>query len=380
VTFTGWVLSLLIGVLPLAYWPGSTSYHGLKWTLIATAAGGLMARGAWGFHRSISRRLIWVLASLLAVILATGIAARHPMLAMRELAIAWCWVVLVFGFGMIRSNPALTRRILGVGVLGMMPVCLLGFAQMAKVPGMPVPADNNLPGISTLGNQNYLGGLAAAWLYPSLALWFPWRRVGFLAVTASIVLLVTLLASRTTGAILATAAAGCLGGLGVALARRRRVAHVPRLLVAGLGAALLATAIGSVLLVGGQPRVPFLHAVADANAGDARLTNWTAAATMVRNHPGLGVGPGHYQVHWIETRAQLTRDHPQTPWAQHRVRATRAHHDWLQWLAETGLLGLIWGVMAIWVIGRELSGKRMDVADHALGAGIVTSLSMRRRR
>lgn len=69
-----------------------------------------------------------------------------------------------------------------------------------------------------------------------------------------------------------------------------------------------------------------------------RLAHWQAAINMANDHPFLGVGLGNYEVVYADYRV------PSWPNA-----LGHAHNDYLNTLAETGLIGLI-GYLAGWLV------------------------------
>ncbi|MGE3309173.1 MAG: O-antigen ligase family protein [Limisphaerales bacterium] len=94
--------------------------------------------------------------------------------------------------------------------------------------------------------------------------------------------------------------------------------------------------IGVLLLIGGvaSTKTRFLQkrlAAADDLNPQARNTRpmiWSAATKMWRDHPWLGVGPGHFSVRFKQYRTHWVDAEPE-----------RAHNDYLDGLAEWGLAG-----------------------------------------
>jgi O-antigen ligase len=104
-------------------------------------------------------------------------------------------------------------------------------------------------------------------------------------------------------------------------------------------------------------RGPALAAdVAQAEVTDAsfatveRLAHWAAAGSMWSQRPWLGQGPGHYEIAYAAHRL------PRWP-----APLGHAHNDYLQALAETGLLGLLaWLALLaalLWTCARAALGR-----------------------
>ena len=388
----GWLITILVGVLPVAFGPGSTAVHALKWTLWAPTAGRVLLRVAkdgWQCRRwslPVPRCLVLACAALLISQLVSSVAAANPRLALRAVAETACWTVLALTIAVVAREPRVAWRLMLTLVLGLVPAGLFGLGQMLGIPGVPVPSDGNLPGISTLGNQNYLAGLMAIGLWPSVTLWTgrPLRRL--LAILATLVLMAALLMADAVGAILAAAGAGVMLAGASLLIRYRRVRLVVWWQAAILAGGLIATTAGSLLLVDdilgrSSTRVPVVHQLAARNSADARLTNWAVAVDMAVQRPVLGVGPEHYQLRWLDSRARLPVTHPDLRWAEHRPRATHVHNDYLQWVTETGLLGVVAliGVASCLLAGWRARWRESEFGperryDLWLDAGVLTAL------
>jgi O-antigen ligase len=167
-------------------------------------------------------------------------------------------------------------------------------------------------------------------------------------------------------------------GLASRLLRASRTLAARGLLVV----ALLAGAITTVVLVGGDPLVGRVDSIAgelDRKTADTftlRPSIWRATLKLIKDHPVAGVGFGGY---WIA----ITKYHA----ASGETTPQEAHNDYLELLASGGIIGLaigFWFVLAlIRTARRKLARLRSaDVADTstsfvraaALGAltGIMT--------
>ncbi len=169
------VLCLSYGVLPVAFWPGSTSYDAVKLTVLAL--GGALLIAIWARDRGGRSVRPWRptwLAVLGAALLAAGLlglpGAANRLLVLQALLLVACWLVLAGATAAAIAGRDELRRLLAWLAGGAALAALYGLSQMAGLlPG--APADSGmLAGISSLGNQNYLAGLLAVVLYPALAL------------------------------------------------------------------------------------------------------------------------------------------------------------------------------------------------------------------
>lgn len=106
------------------------------------------------------------------------------------------------------------------------------------------------------------------------------------------------------------------------------------------------------------------------NAARGRMTEMLAAALVARDHPVIGVGPGHYtpyySLEYMATPEIAFRNINQT---------RRAHSLYLEMAAETGILGLLAFLavplllaMRLWNQRQRLKEGRADLAGLATGA------------
>lgn len=100
-----------------------------------------------------------------------------------------------------------------------------------------------------------------------------------------------------------------------------------------------------------------------------RLEMWRDTLPMIRDHLWLGSG--------LDTFGALSDSYRTFP---SRLRWAQAHNDYLQWLAETGLVGAVLALWFLWTLGRTVAEKmrlgaesrtRQLVAGAALGCVLV---------
>lgn len=149
----------------------------------------------------------------------------------------------------------------------------------------------------------------------------------------------------------------------------RRLLGASRTVVARgvLVAALLAGAVTTVVLVGGDPlagRVERLGVELDRNIADSytlRPAIWRATWGLIKDHPIAGVGFGGY---WIA----ITKYHA----ASGETTPQQAHNDYLELFASGGVIGLalgIWFAVALFKTVRAKLGQLRDEAQAAKGKG-----------
>ena len=346
------VVIVLLFVLPVAFWPGSTSYDALKFTLLALAGAAWLGNLAWRLatRRSIQRPP-WVLfaagVSLLLVLSVSAVGAHHAGLVWRTVGLTALWLAVVWQVAVTTTQTKRMHTLVTCAVTAGTAACLYGLAQMAGlVPGAPVESGFP-PGISTLGNQNYLSGLASVLLWPSVILWpsvSAGRRLA--AIAASIILAVTILVSQAAGPMMAVAGSLLLLGPSLVMVRRDMARRVPLV----LGSSLLLLAVAGSILMGDALKVrpttntpPALHhRIFRENHGDIRRTDWLVARAMFLSSPWTGRGAGNYVTLWPAMRARLQADPGVTGLADHEPVAARAHNEVFQFLGETGLAGGLW--------------------------------------
>ena len=145
--------------------------------------------------------------------------------------------------------------------------------------------------------------------------------------------------------------------------------------VGRLRLALGTFAIGLALMlvvVGPDARTATTERVHDSLGGtdtfSERITAWQGGAHIVRDFPIIGIGLGD----WPEIFAR----YQPPPWTE--LFFSEAHNDYLQWIAETGLVGAAFLLWFAWAAVRELRSRRSSLAPltvpvfAAIVAGLVS--------
>ncbi len=346
------VLYLASLVLPVALWPGSTSYDSAKflvwawagacWLVLAAIA---VARGRAG--QPAVAGLVLAGAVMIAI-QAPGLATSgSPHLTARALSWSAMWWLVVVVVRAVAREPGHRLRLLACAACGAAVACCVSLLQMAGV--APAPAHPYVPvGIGTLGNENAVAELAAAWLLPSLLLPLSARRRGrrTVALLPALAMIAMLATSDATGARAGLLAAAVFALVGEAMLRSRRPERAPLPLIAlvaagALAAGLLVAQVGTGGAIAVDPDLPTARVLA-ANHGPERRADWLVAGELWRRDRWTGCGAGNYGTRWPNIRADLAAagGFPAPPGGA--PVATRAHNEYLQFAAETGWLGVAW--------------------------------------
>ena len=392
------ILRLLAGVLPLAFWPGSTSFEVPKVALLFLGAGGLLLASGFRFWRGEQRPALpskyWLSLAAGGILVAVPAVVRapHPGLALRTVLLVLSWLVILLSSARAHAHIRELKGTLRVLVLSVTVTCLYALAQLGGLLPGADPATGMPPGISTLGNQNYVAGLAAVTLWPALMLVFSpgakWLRV---AAGASVCVLGgTVILAGATGPQVAMLGAGLMVLVGYLMLRRGHRAPLPRawgamfLLIILLMVALTMDGVAG-LKTGDETEGrhgPLGHILV-ANNGGIRATDWKIALAMWQGEPLLGVGAGGYSCLWLDGRHELAGDPAAGGVPSFMPPSSWAHNEYLHILAEFGLLGLglviIWLVFAArgWFAGLEGATRAVDVdvtARLLLAGGVWTVL------
>ncbi|MEA3238311.1 MAG: Wzy polymerase domain-containing protein, partial [Candidatus Bipolaricaulota bacterium] len=77
------------------------------------------------------------------------------------------------------------------------------------------------------------------------------------------------------------------------------------------------------------------------NAGKTRSWDWWVGWEMFKDHPLLGVGMGNYKLDFIQYKATFLATPQGAAYSFYIPRAAQAHNDYVQVVAEMGILGII---------------------------------------
>lgn len=337
--------------------------------IVVTAAGlacWAVVDGTLTGHIPAGSRYVLLIAALLGV---TGVCRQLPATARVGVVkglIAVCCVVAVLGWlgvvcfhttwgwygeGLWRASSTLTYPNATAAVLAM--AALVGLALRAGNPGsrwLGGAATILVAGLVATLSRAGLGGLMVGLCVIGIGLgWRPLWRGAAGPLLGALVVLAGLLpaivsATPTVATVLAAGAAAPIGLLLGCCLRAGRVAAV--LFVAGLATGL---AVSAVVLA---PRFTF--------ASPDRWGSFRAAWQLFVRHPVTGAGPG------ID-RFVLAR--PTGGISVYRF----VHNEYLQILAELGIVGGILVVALLMAVVRRLWRDRQDTGE--LGIGVLAALA-----
>ena len=117
------------------------------------------------------------------------------------------------------------------------------------------------------------------------------------------------------------------------------------------------------------------NAIQSGPQGNIRIHIWETAWDMWSDHPVVGVGPGHFDVRYREYRSELMQARP-----------IRAHNDYLNTLADLGVIGLavvlltlgacFLGIRKSWRQLRESLGDSSSIRSDRLALTLGVSTAM----
>ncbi len=269
-----------------------------------------------------TRRLHWVptavdrpLLALLAVSLASGIGSawRWPSVGIAVLFALMALVSVYPAARVMRARPDAIRLIIALWIAGAL------FAAAWGILRVPAEWPN---GASTLAlGRVALGTTLAAAIVLALGAWTVWDQ-SWIRISLAVGLPVMVTALELTTSRSAWIAAVVAVAVMIGLAPRRRTALV-LLCITSIAVAILVTRVERQFLVQRLESIPNVEVNAD------RLAIWIGALRMVRDHPLLGTGYGTFVQAWAQYQ-----DDPAL------AGKPTAHNVFLNFAAETGLLGL----------------------------------------
>jgi len=285
-----------------------------------------------------------------------------------------------------------------------------GLQYFGVLPGTPGVPRGTGAIISSVGNRNYLGGFLVYLVLPSLIL--PLRlknkTLRGLSLFALATIIYTLTLIKSDGVWLALVVSGAFLTGGFLYFKLYRAFKLERGWIVIVVAIIMISA--AITLPGpsspprgsrgnpcgcpsfwagtspaptilGLPLIDELVRLWQRNAGRVRAWDWWVGWEMLKDHPLLGVGLGHYKVQFLPYKAKFLA----TPRGKHYnfyiLRAAQAHNEYVQTAAEMGILGILAGGFALFMIffsglkrlgGAEAKDRFMILA---LLAGVVAVLA-----
>jgi O-antigen ligase len=183
-----------------------------------------------------------------------------------------------------------------------------------------------------------------------VALFMSGSRGGMISLIAMIFFLVVLTGFRTR-----------IEGVVAEVTARTR--HI--ILRVGLGLALLLAIVVGVTLIGGESSISrFMDSVNASDPTTGRTQVWRVTLDVIKSHPIIGAGLGAYGVAY-------------TPFDPHNGvnRAEQAHNDYLQVLADAGIIGAVLGLFFVFSLFRMGFKRRQspDVFRRGVATGALAA-------
>ena len=193
----------------------------------------------------------------------------------------------------------------------------------------------------------------------------------------ALVLAAALILTRSRAAWLAA-----IAGLGIAVTASLVVRPGRRATAVRAAVLLAAIAVGAAVPLAVRPSLAWRDAspyadtagrLLDAHEGSGRgrLLQWRTSLALAAEHPILGVGPGHWAIHYPRVAADDDPTLHRDAWAPTSRLSTG---DLVGWLVERGVLGLAVLLALLGLAARGLVRQRDAARLAALGALAVVSV------
>lgn len=357
--------------LPLAVYPDHPEPVTTKSTLWLIWVGALF--GIEGVRLLLTRSLeIFrnpIMLPALALFGTAGISlvgSPNPPVGLLQLAL----MLGFFGIALFVAHHVRSERdvhfVLGALMLAGCIAAVYGILQYYGVlPGGSRAGHGSGAMVATFGNKNYLGGYLSYLLLPGIGLMVLAKPRGLklIFLLAVGLYLGALLLVRQDAVWVALLASG--GGLlvGITVWHLWRIVRRNRAWIVALAGSFaflfLLLMVGvSALLGGGEATSPAEEAETEGatfeelfaevsqpfvdRSARIRLFDWRIGLEMLRDHPLLGVGLGAYKLKYLPYKLQVWSESWTREFAEdYAPPAAQAHNDYLQWAAETGLLGVL---------------------------------------
>ena len=350
-----YALAVALFILPLFILPSATEYGYTKTILALVVVSVLVV--VWGISGWLkgtwSLRIPWITWPFLGLVAASLFSLLH---ATNGRFVVQSLVLLVYFFVLLLlvANAAREKRdvvlLLGSFLVSTTLVALYGLLQYAGVMRGPSEGKGLEQVISTLGNKEYVAGVLAYVFFPAMILLF---RVRSALARAAVVLLVafdfgSLMLFQQAGANLALVGSSVVLLVGWVIFRPIEPLRRARRWVLAL---LLAVALAYLVEAPSGPLNSVVGLSADdpswiaqlwtQNSGATRAWDWWIGFEMWKSSPWVGVGLGNYKLDFLPFKAQFLATPRGAAYDFYIARAAQAHNEYVQTLAEVGLLGAL---------------------------------------
>ncbi|HPH11782.1 MAG TPA: O-antigen ligase [Thermotogota bacterium] len=293
------------------------------------------------------------------------------------------FLFLSVDFNAIMSERNLYRSIIvsglivsTIGYLNYYGISPLGFVLYGRL--------THLSMVSTIGNVNFVMDFLASTLFLQMLSLFKtkgfWRILGYFSLYFSIQVLFL---GQTRSVLLGLFSATVFIGLIFLNPQRRKTALSYKKQIFAIALIVIVALIFSLLPMNGYYS-SFAYAInrtQDALTGtdttgslSGRVYMWNIAFEMFKKEPLLGHGFGSFKL--LATDYGLPLTNREGPYYGFFIKPFEAHNDYLQWLAEYGIIGFSMWIMFIgYVLFHGLSGfKKKSFLEYTAYAGIIVIL------
>src|SRR5262249_47163232 len=114
---------------------------------------------------------------------------------------------------------------------------------------------------------------------------------------------------------------------------------------------------------------------ADGGSGRGRLVQWETSLQLVRERPVLGVGPGHWALHYPRIAAESDRTVHRDAW-QPTSRLTT--NDFVAWVSERGVLGALalLAMLALLVVTHARARREVEASSRIATWAALAALAV----
>ena len=387
-----YALAFVLFALPLFLLPGVTEYGyaktiaGLIAISVLTVLWGLSAwqKGTWEI------RLPWISFPLLAFVVASLlslIAATNGRVVIQSLVLVIFFAqLLLIIVNVVRERKDVCLLLFAILAAAFL-MTLYGLLQYLGIMRGAYGGTGRGEVISTLGNRNYLGGFLTYLFFPSVVLLFrlrsSWLRIATILMIAFSFGMIFLV--QQTGIVVALIVASAALIVGWLIFRPiEPIRRTRTWLLVLLGVLVLTFLIeapsGPLNSVVGLSQDASLGSwISDLwarQSGGTRTWDWWVGWEMFKAHPVTGVGLGNYKLNFVPYKATFLETPRGEAYNWYIPRAAQAHNEYVQILAEIGILGTlaVVGLIGVFVVSVWLrlwrnrdEDARMDLLLFACG-------------
>jgi len=360
-----YAIAFIVFVIPLFIWPGITEYGYGKSILALIMISALSI--LWGMSEwrkgSWSIRIPWiifpVLGSVIASLFSLLTAVNGRVVIQSLILVVFFFQLLIIIANVVRERKDVNLILFSLlasgflaGLYGMLQY--LGVMRGATIGGSGV---GNI--ISTMGNKNYLGGFLAYILFPAVVLVV---RLRSRLLRATSILLIaftfgTTMLVQQMGVVVALILAMIALVIGWLIFRPIEPIRKNRRWLIALGLVLVLTflieapsgPLNSVVGLSADGS-SWIGRIWTASSGKTRSWDWWVGWEMFKDHPLTGVGLGNYKLNFVPYKAKFLATPRGASYDFYIPRAAQAHNEYVQIVAELGILGLIALISLIIVI------------------------------